>query len=49
MRFKSINEIMRHPWLKDVNMEDVMNKKMTPPFKTDMFQSNIDSSDFEND
>lgn len=37
MRFKTIADIMKHPWLTNVNMEDVLNKKLVPPFQTDMF------------
>lgn len=37
---------MRHPWLKDVNMNDVLCKKLIPPYQTDMFQNNFDNSDF---
>jgi hypothetical protein len=35
--------------MKDVNMNDVLSKKLIPPFKTDMFQNNFDSTDFERD
>ena len=49
MRFKKIQDIMNHPWLKDVDMKNVLEKRLIPPFKTDMFQNNFDSSDFEND
>jgi hypothetical protein len=49
MRFKTISEIMKHPWLTNVNMDDVLNKKLVPPFQTDMFENNFDSSDFEKD
>ena len=49
MRFKNVAEIMNHPWLKNVNMSEILAKKMDPPYKTDMFGSNFDRSDFEND
>ncbi len=49
MRFKTIAEIMKHPWMKDVNMSDVLAKRLDPPFKTDMFENNFDNSDFERD
>jgi len=49
MRFKNVTEIMNHPWLKNVNMSEVLAKKLEPPYKTDMFDSNFDRSDFEKD
>jgi hypothetical protein len=49
LRLKEMKHIMKHPWLKNVNMQDVLAKKMEPPFKTEMFENNFDSSDFQND
>jgi serum/glucocorticoid-regulated kinase 2 len=37
LRFKKVSDIFSHPWLKDVKMEDVLGKKMDPPFKTSLF------------
>ena len=34
MRFKKIEDILRHPWLKDINMREVESKRLEPPFKT---------------
>lgn len=49
LRFKRISEILAHPWLADVKMDDVFNKKLVPPFKTDMFCNNFDESEFSKD
>lgn len=49
LRFKNIKEILDHPWLKSVNMEEVLNKKLVPPFKTDMYLNNFDESEFARD
>lgn len=49
LRFKNIKEILDHPWLKNVNMDDVLKKKLVPPFKTDMYLNNFDESEFAKD
>jgi hypothetical protein len=49
LRFKNIREILEHPWLKYVNMDDVLNKKLNPPFKTDMYLNNFDETEFAKD
>lgn len=46
LRFKKVTDIFAHPWLKDVKMDDVLAKKLDPPFKTNLFENNFDSSDF---
>jgi hypothetical protein len=32
--------------MRNIRMEDVLGKKLRPPFKTDMFGYNFDDSDF---
>jgi hypothetical protein len=49
LRFKKVSEIFAHPWLRDVKIEDVLAKKLEPPFKTNIFENNFDNSDFAND
>ena len=49
LRFKNIKEILDNPWLKNVNMDDVLKKKLVPPFKTDMYLNNFDESEFAKD
>lgn len=34
---KGLNEICSHPWLKGVNMLEVLKKKLKPPFKVDPY------------
>jgi hypothetical protein len=49
LRFKKASDIFAHPWLKDVQVADVLAKKLDPPFKTNLFENNFDSSDFAHD
>lgn len=37
LRFKKIDDIFAHPWIRDCSIQDVLAKKFDPPFKTDMF------------
>ena len=46
MRFKNAREILASPWLSDCKVEDVLAKKLSPPFKTEMFENNFDDADF---
>lgn len=46
IRFKKIQDILEHPWLQNTNMNEVLNKKLTPPYRTNMFENNFDDSDF---
>ena len=41
--------MMEYDWFKKVNMKDVENKKLQPPFQTDNFEYNFDDSEFAED
>jgi serine/threonine protein kinase len=54
-RIQSISEIKKHTWFKDVNWDDVLNKRLTPPIVPNVKESHIDPEyselplDFEED
>lgn len=41
-RFKSIAEIRKHPWLKDIDWEAMQNKRIPPPIIPNVKESHID-------
>ena len=41
-RIKSIDEIRRHPWLKDTPWKMYLNKEVMPPFVPSMREPNFD-------
>lgn len=47
LRFNKVSEIFAAPWLNGCRIEEVLAKKLDPPYKTNMFESNFDTTDFE--
>ena len=43
-RVKSVSEIKNHPWLRDVDWNDVLEKNIKPPFIPSIYESNFDSN-----
>lgn len=43
-RVKSVSEIKNHPWLRDVNWNEVLEKNIQPPFIPSIYESNFDSN-----
>jgi hypothetical protein len=49
MRFNSVEEILQHSWLAGTDIQQILQKKLVPPFPTNMFESNVDDTDFARD
>jgi hypothetical protein len=41
-----IVEIIKHPWFKKINLEELYNKKIKPPIKPDILSFNFDEDEF---
>lgn len=41
-----IVEIIKHPWFKKINLEELYNKKIKPPIKPDILSFNFDEEEF---
>jgi hypothetical protein len=41
-----VKELLQHDWLKDVNPEDYLKKKIEPPFKPSLRNNPMDTSHF---
>lgn len=41
-RYKSVSEIKRHSWLKDVDWDALLAKSIPPPFVPNVKESHID-------
>ena len=41
---KGIKEILFHPWLQKVKAEDILQKRLIPPFVPDINEFNFDSN-----
>jgi len=41
-----VEEVLGHPFFKDINMEKLLNKEIDPPFKPNI-KSSVDLSNFD--
>lgn len=46
-RFKSISEVRKHAWLRDIDWESMQNKRIPPPIIPNVKESHIDPDYFE--
>ena len=44
---QGVSQIWQHPWLLGISEEDVLAKKLTPPFHPNMFEENFDNAEFK--
>lgn len=42
-----VNEIVNHPWFKDLDVSKILNKEISPPFKPEMKSGKYDTSYFD--
>ena len=42
-----IKEILKHPWFKKIKIDDIVNKKIEPPIKSDIMSFNFDEDEFK--
>lgn len=40
-------ELLEHPWFKDLNIDSIINKTATPPFKPELTSDIFDVSNFD--
>ena len=43
---QDFKELLAHPWLKEVDVEDYLNKRIEPPFKPSLRKNPMDTSHF---
>ncbi|CAD8095638.1 unnamed protein product [Paramecium primaurelia] len=43
---QGIVEILSHPWFADINFEDIVNRKINPPYKPEPLKYNFDEEEF---
>lgn len=41
-RYQTLEEVKRHPWLVDINWNDILEKKIPPPIIPNVRESHID-------
>ena len=41
-RFKNVQEIKNHKWFNGVNWDDLLNKRVCPPYLPSIYESNFD-------
>ena len=44
---KDFEEVLAHPWFKNINREEVLNKEIEPSFKPDITEGKYDVSNFD--
>lgn len=44
---EGIEEILRHPWLADINIDQLVSKQIDPPFRPKLTTDVLDVSNFD--
>ena len=42
-----VEEIIKHPWFAEINFDDLLNKRLEPPFKPELSEDQSDVSQFD--